>query len=83
MTTLGLVDVGEPAQGDHDVEAVTVAEDAGHGDRSGERFEVLGGRFVGHVLECDEGVSRLVRSPPLRLPDSPSQFCQPHRHGVR
>ena len=45
---------------DHDVEAVTVAEHAGHGDRSGELHEVFGGRFVGHPFVCDVGVSQAL-----------------------
>ena len=58
MPALRLVDLGEPAQRDHDVEAVTIAEHAGHGDRSGELLEILGGRLVGHLGEYDVGVSR-------------------------
>ena len=53
MTSGRLVDVGEPAQRSHDVEAVTVAEDTRHGDRSGELLEVLGGRVVGHLVDDD------------------------------
>ena len=49
-----LFGLGEPTQRHHDVEAVTAAEHTGHGDRSGEMLEVLGGGF-GHLVECDEG----------------------------
>jgi len=49
----GLVDLSEPTQSDHDIEAVTVAEHPGHGDRSGELLEVLGGRVVGHPVDDD------------------------------
>jgi hypothetical protein len=59
------VDVGESARRGHDVKAVTVAEDAGHGDRSRELLKVLGGRVVGHPVDDDEGVSQ--RSPPASL----------------
>ena len=56
MPSLGLVDGGQPAKGDHDIEAVTVAEDTRHRDGTGELLEVLGGRVVGHLGECDVGV---------------------------
>jgi hypothetical protein len=42
VTLDGLIDVGESAQRGHDVEAVTVAEGAGHGDGSRELL----------ILEC-------------------------------
>ena len=58
VTARGLVDVGQPAQGGHDVEAVTVAEHARHRHRSRELPEVLGGRLVGHSVDHDAGVSR-------------------------
>ena len=58
VPTLRLVDVGEPAQSGDDVDAVTVTEHARHCDGAGELLEVLGCRFVGHVVESDEGVSR-------------------------
>mgnify|MGYP001827845452 CR=1 FL=1 len=58
VPALGLVDIGEAAQGGDDVDAVTVAQHARHGDGSGELLEIFGGRVVGHVVECDEGVSR-------------------------
>lgn len=53
-----LVDVGQASECDHDVEAVTITEDTGHRDTAGELFEVLGSWLVGHLIECDEGVSR-------------------------
>ena len=60
MPALGLVDVGESTQRRSDVEAVTIAEDSGHGDGTGELLEVSGGLIVGHVVDHDEGVSRSV-----------------------
>ena len=56
MLARRLVDVGESAQRGDDVEAVTVAEYARHRHRSGELLEILGGRFVRHLVDDDEGV---------------------------
>jgi hypothetical protein len=60
VTADGLVDVGELAKCGRDIEAVTVAGCARHGDRSRKLLKFLGGRFVGHFVDDDEGVSRLV-----------------------
>jgi hypothetical protein len=40
VTACRLVDLGESAQRDHDVDAVTVAEHSRHGDGAGELLEV-------------------------------------------
>ena len=53
MTSYRLLDFGEPAQRGHDVETVTVAEHARHGDGAGELLEVFGGLFVGHLVDDD------------------------------
>lgn len=59
MATFRLVALGEPTEFDHDLEAVTITEDAGHRDGAGELLELRGRRFVGHLVQSDEGVSRL------------------------
>lgn len=56
VPTCRLVDLGKPAKRRDDIEAVTIAEHTGHGDRSGELLEVFGGRVVGHPVDHDEGV---------------------------
>ena len=56
MPTRRLLEFSQPAQRGHDVEAVTVAENARHRHRPGELLEVLGGRFVRHLVDDDEGV---------------------------
>ena len=56
MSALRLVDLGEPAEGDYDVEAVTVAERSRHRDRAGELLKILGRRLVVHRVKCDGGV---------------------------
>ena len=61
MPTLRLVNLGDPAQRHDHIEAVTITERTGHGDRASELFEVFGRRFVSHPVDHDEGVSHSVR----------------------
>jgi hypothetical protein len=42
VSPLGLLDLGESTQRGDDLEALPVAQHAGHGDRSGELLEILG-----------------------------------------
>ena len=58
MTSRCLVDLGEPTERAHDVDAVTVAEDARHRHRSRKLLKVLWGRLVCHPVDHDAGVSR-------------------------
>jgi hypothetical protein len=60
----GLVDVGESVQRGHDVEAVTVAEGAGHDDRPRELLEVFGCRLVGHRCDLTSGCHIPARNAP-------------------